>query len=119
MYLSLREMRHARLRTAMIVSIIALIAWLVFLLSGLANGLSNDNGASLRKMDAIGIVYQHWVADSVSIRLLMRQWIMRLIGQPAPGGAGSRSMGALRRPVKKTYAVLAYRFARVRGRPRP
>jgi putative ABC transport system permease protein len=57
-YLSLREMRHSRLRTAMIVAIIALIAWLVFLLSGLANGLSNDNGASLRKMDATGIVFQ-------------------------------------------------------------
>lgn len=42
----------------MLISIIALIAWLVFLLSGLANGLSNDNGASLRKMDATGIVFQ-------------------------------------------------------------
>jgi putative ABC transport system permease protein len=51
-------MRHSRLRTALLVSIIALIAWLVFLLSGLANGLSNDNGASLRKMDASGIVFQ-------------------------------------------------------------
>lgn len=57
-FLSLREMRHSRLRTAMLVSIIALIAWLVFLLSGLANGLSNDNGASLREMDADGIVFQ-------------------------------------------------------------
>jgi putative ABC transport system permease protein len=58
MFLSPREMRHSRLRTIMIVAIIALIAWLVFLLSGLANGLSNDNGATLRRMDAEGVALQ-------------------------------------------------------------
>ncbi len=26
----------------------------------------------------LGIVYQHWVADSVSIRMLMREWFLRL-----------------------------------------
>ena len=31
----------------------------------------------------MGLVYQHWVADSVSIRLLMRQWIRRLNGEGA------------------------------------
>lgn len=58
MFLSLREMRHARLRTAMIVMIITLIAWLVYLLSGLANGLATDNGASLKRMDAQGLVLE-------------------------------------------------------------
>ncbi len=58
MFLSPREMVHSRLRTIMIVAIIALIAWLVFILSGLANGLSNDNGATLRRMDADAVVLQ-------------------------------------------------------------
>ena len=58
MFLSLREIRHSRLRTSLIVAVIALVAWLVFLLSGLANGLAADNGASLRSMDANGIVFQ-------------------------------------------------------------
>jgi putative ABC transport system permease protein len=57
-FLSIREIRHARLRTALIVAIITLVAWLVFLLSGLANGLATDNGASLEKMDAQGLVYE-------------------------------------------------------------
>lgn len=26
-----------------------------------------------------GVVYHHWVADSVSIRILMRQWMLRLV----------------------------------------
>ena len=58
MFLSLREVRHSRLRTALILAVIALVAWLVFLLSGLANGLATDNGASLTKMDATGLVFE-------------------------------------------------------------
>lgn len=58
MFLTPREMQHSKLRTGMIVAIIALIAWLVFLLSGLANGLSNDNGATLRRIDMDGVVLQ-------------------------------------------------------------
>ena len=34
-----------------------------------------DNGRRV-----IGLTYQHWVADSLSIRLLMRQWLRRLTG---------------------------------------
>ena len=70
MFLSLREMRHARLRTALIVAIIALVAWLVFLLSGLANGLSSDNGASVRKMDAQGLVFER------DVRLFLHRSIL-------------------------------------------
>lgn len=58
MFLTPREMQHSRLRTGMIVAIIALIAWLVFLLSGLANGLSNDNGATLSRIEMDGVVLQ-------------------------------------------------------------
>jgi putative ABC transport system permease protein len=58
MFLALRELRHARLRYLLIGAIITLIAWLVFLLSGLANGLANDNGGAVRAMPATGVVFQ-------------------------------------------------------------
>lgn len=70
MYLSFREVRHSRLRTALIVTVIALVAWLVFLLSGLANGLSSDNGASLRGMDTTGLVFQQ------DVRLFLHRSIL-------------------------------------------
>jgi len=57
-FLSLREVRHSRLRTTLILAVIALVAWLVFLLSGLANGLATDNGATLTRMDANGLVFE-------------------------------------------------------------
>ena len=58
MFLALREFRHSRLRYLLIGAIITLIAWLVFLLSGLANGLSTDNGAALIHMNADHLVFQ-------------------------------------------------------------
>ncbi len=70
MFLALREIRHARLRTLLIVSVIALVAWLVFLLSGLANGLASDNGASLEKMDAAGLVFEQ------DVRLFLHRSIL-------------------------------------------
>ena len=58
MFLALREFRHSRLRYLLIGAIITLFAWLVFLLSGLANGLSTDNGAALIHMNADHLVFQ-------------------------------------------------------------
>jgi putative ABC transport system permease protein len=58
MFLSLRELKHSRLRYLLIGAIMALIAWLVFLLSGLANGLASDNAGSFQKMNADYLVYQ-------------------------------------------------------------
>ena len=58
MFLAVRELRHSRLRYLLIGAVIALIAWLVFLLSGLANGLSNDNAAALMHMPADHLVFQ-------------------------------------------------------------
>ena len=70
MFLSLREIWHARLRTALIVAVIALVAWLVFLLSGLANGLASDNGATLTGMDAAGLVFEQ------DVRLFLHRSIL-------------------------------------------
>ncbi|KEO81234.1 ABC transporter permease [Tumebacillus flagellatus] len=58
MFLALRELKHSKMRYVLIGGIMMLIAWLVFLLSGLANGLATDNGSSLKNMKADAIVFQ-------------------------------------------------------------
>ncbi|WP_054726346.1 hypothetical protein [Paucilactobacillus hokkaidonensis] len=40
MFLALKELRHEKLRYLMLMIITGLIAWMVFLLAGLANGLN-------------------------------------------------------------------------------
>ncbi|WIG57913.1 MAG: Heme efflux system permease HrtB [Ktedonobacterales bacterium] len=58
MFLALRELRHSRLRYGLIGAILALVAWLVFLLSGLANGLATDNGSAIQHLNADYVVFQ-------------------------------------------------------------
>ncbi|HEY8291186.1 MAG TPA: hypothetical protein VIG44_01795, partial [Thermomicrobiales bacterium] len=72
MFLALRELRHSRLRFVLIGTILTLIAWLVFLLSGLANGLAMDNAAAIQRMPADAFVFQ---ADS---RLLLQRSLLPL-----------------------------------------
>ncbi|MGB3329488.1 MAG: hypothetical protein WBA46_11070, partial [Thermomicrobiales bacterium] len=50
MFLALREIRHARLRFALIAVMIVLVSSLVFIISGLATGLSTGNTAAIQAM---------------------------------------------------------------------
>lgn len=52
MYLALREMRHAKLRFALIVTIMLLVSFLVLFVTGLARGLAYDTTSALETMKA-------------------------------------------------------------------
>ena len=52
MFLAIRELKHSKVRYLLIGLIMVLVAWLVFIISGLANGLSAENASSIQSMDA-------------------------------------------------------------------
>lgn len=56
MFLALREFRHSKLRYALITGVIVMVSALVFILSALANGLSNGNSEALATLNADGVV---------------------------------------------------------------
>lgn len=56
MFLALREIWHAKLRFALITLVIVMVSSLVFIISGLANGLSEGNTAAIEALPANGIV---------------------------------------------------------------
>lgn len=58
MFLAIRELKHAKLRFIMIGMILVLISWLVFILSGLGNGLSSLSAATFKNMDADYVVFE-------------------------------------------------------------
>lgn len=58
MFLAIRELKHAKLRFIMIGMILVLISWLVFILSGLGNGLSALSAATFKNMDADYVVFE-------------------------------------------------------------
>ena len=56
MYLSIKEMRHSKGRYALIISVIALISYLVYFLLALAYGLASANRTALDKWQASGYI---------------------------------------------------------------
>ena len=58
MFLAIKEMKHAKKRFIMIGSIIMMIAWLVFILSGLGNGLSTLAAATMKNIDGDLFIYE-------------------------------------------------------------
>lgn len=70
MFLALKELKHGKLRFMMIGFIIVLISWLVFILSGLGNGLSSLSAATLKNMDTDYVVYEKGAKFSFSKSLL-------------------------------------------------
>ena len=66
MYLALKELKHGLLRFTMIGIILVLISWLVFILSGLGNGLSTLAGASFKNMETDYVVYEKGSQNSMT-----------------------------------------------------
>ena len=65
MFLAIKEMKHAKKRFVMIGSIIMLIAWLVFILSGLGNGLSTLAAATMKNIDGDLFIYEEGSAATM------------------------------------------------------
>ncbi|WP_433745845.1 ABC transporter permease [Falsibacillus pallidus] len=70
MFLAIRELKHGKLRFLMIGVITVLIAWLVFILSGLGNGLSTLSAATFKNMDASYVTFEEGSRSSMSRSLL-------------------------------------------------
>lgn len=66
MYVAVRELRSARGRFALVGSVIALVAMMTTLLSGLANGLVDDGISGLRQLPMTHLVFQQGAQDTFS-----------------------------------------------------
>ena len=52
MFLAINEMKHSKLRYALVIGVVFLIAYLVFFLTGLAYGLAQENRTAVDKWQA-------------------------------------------------------------------
>ena len=66
MFLAVRELRFARGRFVLVGAVIALVALLTTLLSGLANGLVDDGISGLRRLPMTHLVFQQGAAETFS-----------------------------------------------------
>jgi len=78
LFLAIKELKHSKLRFLLIGFITVLIAWLVFILAGLGNGLSNLSAATFKNMDADYVVFEEGSRNSMSRSILSESMIDQL-----------------------------------------
>jgi putative ABC transport system permease protein len=75
LFLAIKELKHAKFRYVMMGMIMVLIAWLVFILSGLGNGLSTLSAATVKNLDANYVVYEKSAGATFSKSLISNDLI--------------------------------------------
>ncbi|MFC6259861.1 ABC transporter permease [Levilactobacillus fujinensis] len=70
MFLALKEIRHEKLRYGLIIGMIVLVTYLVFVLSGLAYGLAQQNTQAISSWDASRVALDKDANDSLSQSLI-------------------------------------------------
>ncbi|CAH1220739.1 putative ABC transporter permease [Paenibacillus auburnensis] len=78
MFLALKELKHNKKRFLMIAIIFVLISWLVFILSGLGNGLSTLAASAFKNMKADYVVFEQGSKASMSKSLLSNELTQQL-----------------------------------------
>lgn len=92
MFLAIREFKYAKLRFIMIGLILVLISWLVFILSGLGNGLSTLSAATFKNMNADYVVFEEGSRHSMLRSVISEDLIAELklqehVNDAAPMGS--------------------------------
>lgn len=81
MFLAWKELTHSKFRYLMMSMIIILIAWLVFILAGLGNGLSTLSAATIKNADAEHVVYEKTAGATFSKSLISQDLQKEIEGQ--------------------------------------
>lgn len=104
MFLAMKELMHSKIRFSMIVIIFVLIAWLVFILSGLGNGLSTLAASTFKTMKADYVIFEEGSRSSMSKSLLSDQLMEDVVLLPnvtAAAPMGSTMATALKEQSTK------------------
>lgn len=75
MFLALNEIKHSKLRYALVIGVTFLIAYLVFFLTGLSYGLAQENRMAVDKWHATDILLSDKANDSLSMSRLDPQML--------------------------------------------
>ncbi|EGP5084380.1 ABC transporter permease [Enterococcus faecium] len=73
MFLALNEIMHSKLRYALVVGVMFLIAYLVFFLTGLAYGLAQDNRTAVDKWEADSIVLSKDANSNLGMSMITKK----------------------------------------------
>lgn len=72
MFLAINEIRHSKLRYALVTGVMFLIAYLVFFLTGLAYGLAQENRTAVDKWSASEILLAEEANNNLNMSMIPR-----------------------------------------------
>ena len=72
MFLAINEIRHSKLRYALVTGVMFLIAYLVFFLTGLAYGLAQENRTAVDKWSASEILLADEANNNLNMSMIPR-----------------------------------------------
>ncbi|WP_028776145.1 ABC transporter permease [Shimazuella kribbensis] len=112
MFLAIREMMYAKLRYFLIGFIMVLITWLVFMIAGLANGLSADNASAIQQINANSFILQSEAESKINrSQVNMVQWksVEQQVkeGQATPLGVKMAAISKIGKSKKIDITVFA------------
>ena len=70
MFLGFNEMKYSKGRYVLVVLVMVLIAWLIFILSGLANGLAQGNRLAVDQWQANQVVLSKEANSNLNVSVL-------------------------------------------------
>lgn len=73
MFLAWNELKHSKMRFALIIGVMVLVSYLVYFLTGLAYGLSQDNRTSVDKWEADAIVLTDESNANISMSMMAQK----------------------------------------------
>lgn len=106
MFLAIREMRKEKLRYGLVIAVIALISFLIFILSALALGLSNENTSAVTSWQVRHVAMSNDANGNLAQSLLSQDKVTQLIDhQPhsAPIGVAQTILKFNRQRVATTF----------------
>lgn len=103
MFLALQEMRKEKLRYGLVIAVIALISFLIFILSALALGLSHENTAAVSTWRVKSVAMSNDADGNLAQSLLSKAQVTQLAEQQTHDSA----------PVGVAQAIVKYNNQRV------
>ncbi|MFC5703044.1 ABC transporter permease [Cohnella faecalis] len=82
MFLAIKELMHNKTRFLMLAIIFVLVSWLVFILSGLGNGLASLSASTIKHMKVEYVVFEQGSQSSLSKSLLSEELVKVAAQQP-------------------------------------
>ncbi|GLB46247.1 ABC transporter permease [Philodulcilactobacillus myokoensis] len=106
MFLAIKEMKHSKFRYGLIITVIVLIAYLIFVLTGLAYGLAESNRQAIDSWNANQVVLNSDADGALQQSTITSNQAKQIKSQPGQAQIGQISVNAQKKNQKTSASMV-------------